>query len=89
MNIRKAILLTALLIGVEVLISFGFYEWLEPQVTDFMSSVHYFGITNRIPSIIAYCIVFCGFSTVTFDYSKGLEKIKKIQLVNDITIGFI
>lgn len=83
MNILKAILLTALLLGLEVLISLGVYEFIEPKVTDNLSDnnlIHYFGITSSIPAAIAYLIVFYFFYKSIFNVSKGIEKAKHIKL---------
>ncbi|WP_299213475.1 CPBP family intramembrane glutamic endopeptidase [uncultured Aquimarina sp.] len=82
MNILKAILLTALLMGLEVLISFGVYEFIEPKVTNSLSSnslIHYFGITGQIPTVIAYFIVFYLSYRAIFSYNKGIEKAKGIK----------
>lgn len=82
MNILKAILLTALLMGLEVLISLGVYEFIEPKVTDSLSDnslIHYFGITSRIPTIIAYIIVFYLSYKTVFNFNKGTEKMKGIK----------
>ncbi len=82
MNILKAILLTALLLGLEVLISLGVYEFIEPKVTDSLnddSLIHYFGITDRIPTVIAYFIVFYLSYRTIFNFNKGIEKVKSIK----------
>ncbi|WP_025744109.1 CPBP family intramembrane glutamic endopeptidase [Aquimarina pacifica] len=82
MNILKAILLTALLLGLEVLISLGVYEFIEPKVTDSLSDdnlIHYFGITGRIPTVIAYFIVFFLSYRAVFNFNKGIEKMKGIK----------
>lgn len=82
MNILKAILLTALLMGLEVLISLGVYGFLEPKVTDSLSDdslIHYFGITSRIPTVIAYLIVFFLSYKTIFNFNNGIEKVKRIQ----------
>ena len=82
MNILKAILLTALLMGLEILISLGVYEFIEPKVIDSLSEnslIHYFGITSRIPAIIAYLIVFYLSYKTVFNFNKGIEKIKGIK----------
>jgi membrane protease YdiL (CAAX protease family) len=83
MNILKAILLTALIMGLEVLISLGVYEFIEPKVTDNLSDnnlIHYFGITSRIPAVIAYLIVFYLSYKSIFNVNKGIEKAKRIKL---------
>lgn len=83
MNILKAILLTALLMGIEVLISLGVYEFIEPTVTDDLndnSLIHYIGITSRIPTVMAYLIVFYLSYKSVFNVNKGIEKAKGIKL---------
>lgn len=82
MNILKAILLTALLLGLEVLISLGVYEFIEPKVTDSLSDdnlIHYFGITGRIPTVIAYIIIFYLSYKTVFNFNIGIEKMKSIK----------
>lgn len=82
MNILKAILLTALLMGLEVLISLGVYEFIEPKVADSLSDnnlIHYFGVTSRIPTIIAYILVFYLSYKTVFNFNKGIEKMKGIK----------
>ncbi|MEW7292897.1 CPBP family intramembrane glutamic endopeptidase [Aquimarina sp. 2304DJ70-9] len=83
MNILKAILLTALLMGLEVLISLGLYEFVEPKATDSLSSdnhlIHYFGITGCLTTVIAYFIVFYLSFKAVFDYNKGIDKVKVIK----------
>jgi membrane protease YdiL (CAAX protease family) len=82
MNILKAILLTALLLGLEALISLGVYEFIEPKVTDSLSDdslIHYFAITGRIPTVIAYFIVFYLSYRAIFNFNKGIEKVKGIK----------
>jgi len=82
MNILKAILLTAVLLGLEVLISLGIYEFIEPKVTASLSDdslIHYFGITGRIPTVIAYFVVFLLSYRAVFNFNKGIEKVKGIK----------
>ena len=83
MSILRAILLTVLLIGLEVLISVGIHEFIEPIITESLSSdnrlIHYFGITARLPTVTAYCIVFYLSYKAVFDYKKGIEKAKVIE----------
>lgn len=81
MNIFKAILLTGLVMGLEVLISLGVYEFMEPIVIDSLSEdnlTHYFGITGRIPTVIAYFIVFFLSYRAVFNRNIGI-KAKDIQ----------
>ena len=83
MNILKAILLTVLLVGLEILVSFGFYEFLQPKVVDSLSETgltHYYGITGRIPAVIAYLVVFYLSYRSVFNFKNGLEKIRGIKL---------
>lgn len=80
MSILKAILLTALLMGLEILISLGIYEFIEPKVIDSLSDdelIHYFGLIGRIPAIIAYLIVF----TITYkkQYSTLIKDSRKLK----------
>ena len=82
MNILKAILLTALLMGLEVLISLGVYEFIEPKVSESLSDnslIHYFGITSLIPTVMAYLIVFYLSYKTIFRFDNGIEKVKGIK----------
>ena len=89
MNILKAFLLTALFMGLEVLMSLGIYEFIEPNVIDSLSTdyrIHYFRITGLLPNIIAYLVVFHLFFKSIFDWNKGIEKMK---IVNLKTVSFL
>lgn len=92
MNILKAFLLFALLIGLEGLMSLGVYEiykFIEPNVTDSISSnslIHYFRITNTMIIAISYLVVFFFFFKTVFDWNQGIEKVKIIDLK---TISFL
>lgn len=82
MNILKAILLTLLLIGLEVLVSLGTYEFVEPKVIGSLSDnslIHYFGIISQISIVIAYLIVFFLSYKIVFNFEKGIEKAKVIK----------
>ena len=82
MNIFKAFLLFALLIGLEGLMSLGFLEFIELSVSDSLSSdnrTHYYRITSRIAKIISYLVIFFFFFKTAFDWKKGIEKVKIID----------
>lgn len=82
MNILKAILLTALLMGLEILISLAIYEFIEPKVINSLSDdelSHYFRLIGQIPTIIAYLIVFTITYKTIFNFNKGFKKAKNIK----------
>ncbi|MDF1697747.1 MAG: CPBP family intramembrane metalloprotease [Saprospiraceae bacterium] len=82
MNILKAFLITALLIGLDLLIALGIFEFLDPTVYDSLSDsslIHYYGITHRIPYVIAYFIVLYLSYRAVFNFNKGIEKVKEIN----------
>ena len=82
MNILKAILLTVLLMGLQVLISLGVYEYIEPKVADSLSDnslIHFYGITSQIPTVIAYLIVFFLSYKTIFNFDNGIVKVKGVK----------
>jgi len=82
MNILKAILFTVLLMGLQVLISLGVYEYIEPKVADSLSDnslIHFYGITSQIPTIIAYLIVFLLSYNTIFNFDNGIVKVKGVK----------
>lgn len=83
MNIFKAFLLTALLIAIELLLYFGLYKFIEPQVKNHISSenfTHYLLIQHLLAQIISYLTMFFLFFRTNLKWNKGIDKIKTLRL---------
>lgn len=82
MNIIKALIYTALLIGLEIVVSLGVYGFIDIKLADTVSLdglTHYFGIATFLPRIIAYLAVFYFFTKVNFDWEEGVNSAKMIN----------
>ena len=68
--------------GLEVLISLGFYEFVEPSMVKSLSSenlVHYFGMIRLISTILVFTIIFTVFFRNVFHLEQAFVKAKKIK----------